>query len=772
MMKKIALICAAAMLPMAAMASGQWTLKGNVFTVDTLFHQEIGPGTTQTSLSLKGPTVQRVFYATVDLTNPNVDIRAVKAGNKYVSCMTPQAQAAQMDRPGARYFAGVNADFFSGSAPIGSTVVDGDVFNTANNTWVNFFMDAAKTPSIQALGYQGRVTFPDGRSHTLNGINGNRGENGLNIYDTHMNGSNSGTNQYGWEVTIEPIEGKLAFSGTMKARVTCEPLSAGKMAIPQGGYVLSGHLDSNAANADSYAGAMIKNLHIGDEITVAMYPSLNGLDIRQMVSGTPIVLKDGVVTESENQDLTTARHPRTLVGYSADRKKVVLMVIDGRSTISQGMTGKEMGDLMLQVGCSDALNLDGGGSSALYTTAFGYRNNPSDGKPRACTNSLWVVYTGPDEDGVARMAFTDPIVRLPKYGRYTPVLYAYNSSGLLLTTNYKDYTLSCPPELGTISDDGHTLFVTGTGTHNLTATSGNATVTVPVVIGTGEPRFRLSQVIVDTYRTYETEVTAKVGELEMPLDNQALIWSTDDASVATVDNHGVVTGIADGTTVIKGAIEDLNGTLTVNVQKPLSRNIAIDATDATVTGTNTKNITFTVGEDKHSIATDFTISTPRAPKLAVNLKKVMYSLPDSVAIDFNPGDLTVASVTFALAAKGQRAVNVTVSGPFTPNALNRAMAPVSDFLDVNDFANYPVTLNSVTFNLTGKAGQVCHIDITDAHGVHTAIDPGQGGVNDITPDPADAADARWYDLQGRPVASPDKAPAGTLLIRRGSKALN
>lgn len=770
MMKKLAMICAAALFPMAAMASGQWTLKGNVFTVDTLFHQEIGPGTTQTSLSLKGPTMQHVFYATVDLTNPNVEIRAVKAGNKYVSCMTPSAQAAQMDRPGARYFVGVNADFFSNSAPIGSTVVDGDVFNTANNSWVNFFMDAAKTPSIKALGYQGTVTFPDGRTHALNGINGNRGENGLNIYDTHHNGTTSGTNKYGWEVSIEPVEGHLGFSGTMKARVTSEPLSAGAMAIPKGGYVLSGHLDSNNANANEYAGAMIKNLHIGDEITVEMYPSLNGLDIRQMVSGTPIVLKDGVVTESENQDLTTARHPRTLVGYSADRKKVVLMVVDGRSTISQGMTGKEMGDLMLQVGCSDALNLDGGGSSALYTSAFGYRNNPSDGSPRACTNSLWAVYTGPDEEGVARMAFTDPIVNLPKYGRYTPVLYAYNSSGLLLSTNYKDYTLSCPPELGTISDDGHTLFVTGTGTHNLTATSGSTSVTVPVVIGTGEPSFRLSEVLVDTYRSYETEVTAKVGKLEMPLDNRALVWTTDDATVAIVDDQGLVSGVADGTTVIKGAIEDLNGTLTVTVQKPKTREIAVDATGATVTTTSLKNASITVADDTHAMAADFTISSPRAPKLTVNLKKVMYSLPDSVAVDFNPGDLTVSSVTFAVAAKGERAVNVTVNGPFTPNAMNRAMAPVSDFMDVTDFANYPVTINTVIFNLSGKANQVCHIDIKDVHGVHTAVETGQGGVSDIIADPSDSALAPAYDLQGRPVDAAT-APRGTLLIRRGAKTV-
>ena len=68
-----------------------------------------------------------MFYTTIDLTNPYVDVRALKAGNKFSSCMTPEAQAKSADRQGARYFAGINGDFFANNDPCGSTVVDGEV---------------------------------------------------------------------------------------------------------------------------------------------------------------------------------------------------------------------------------------------------------------------------------------------------------------------------------------------------------------------------------------------------------------------------------------------------------------------------------------------------------------------------------------------------------------------------------------------------------------------------------------------------------------------
>jgi len=71
------------------------------------------------------------------------------------------------------------------------------------------------------------------------------------------------------------------------------------------------------------------------------------------------------------------RHPRTAIGLSRDRRTVVLLVADGRSSASIGMTCDEMIAVFQELGAHDAMGLDGGGSSTLWTSA-GLVNHPSD----------------------------------------------------------------------------------------------------------------------------------------------------------------------------------------------------------------------------------------------------------------------------------------------------------------------------------------------------------------------------------------------------------
>ena len=61
----------------------------------------------------------------------------------------------------------------------------------------------------------------------------------------------------------------------------------------------------------------------------------------------------------------TARHPRTAFGVSGDRKTAWMVVVDGRQLTSLGATLPEMAEIFVRLGASEALNLDGGGSSAL-----------------------------------------------------------------------------------------------------------------------------------------------------------------------------------------------------------------------------------------------------------------------------------------------------------------------------------------------------------------------------------------------------------------------
>lgn len=90
----------------------------------------------------------------------------------------------------------------------------------------------------------------------------------------------------------------------------------------------------------------------------------------------------------ERYDHFAYRHPRTLVGQKTDGT-MVLAVADGRSSSSRGLTGKQSADVMLHLGCINAINADGGGSS---TMVFDNKvvNKPSDGSERGVGTALLV----------------------------------------------------------------------------------------------------------------------------------------------------------------------------------------------------------------------------------------------------------------------------------------------------------------------------------------------------------------------------------------------
>ncbi|MGC1632006.1 MAG: phosphodiester glycosidase family protein, partial [Gelidibacter sp.] len=88
----------------------------------------------------------------------------------------------------------------------------------------------------------------------------------------------------------------------------------------------------------------------------------------QAVGGGPVLLIDGQIqlTASEEgfANSHTIRHPRSAIGYKNDHTMVIL-VVDGRQEASAGATLVELAEIMQKLGAKAAVNLDGGGSSAM-----------------------------------------------------------------------------------------------------------------------------------------------------------------------------------------------------------------------------------------------------------------------------------------------------------------------------------------------------------------------------------------------------------------------
>jgi len=108
-----------------------------------------------------------------------------------------------------------------------------------------------------------------------------------------------------------------------------------------------------------------------------------------------------LVENGENHGATAQveparRHPRTAAGVSRDGRTLVLLVVDGRQPgWSIGATLPELAALLLEAGAWNAVNLDGGGSSAIWhhepgAAAGRILNHPSDGRVRPAANHLGV----------------------------------------------------------------------------------------------------------------------------------------------------------------------------------------------------------------------------------------------------------------------------------------------------------------------------------------------------------------------------------------------
>ena len=113
--------------------------------------------------------------------------------------------------------------------------------------------------------------------------------------------------------------------------------------------------------------------------------------MKGVVSGHPQLVKAGVkLATNPSSPACPTRNPRTAVGLSQDGKTVFMVVVDGRTTASVGMTCTELATLMLGLGAYQAINLDGGGSTTMYLKGTGVVNHPSDGTERIVGNHLAV----------------------------------------------------------------------------------------------------------------------------------------------------------------------------------------------------------------------------------------------------------------------------------------------------------------------------------------------------------------------------------------------
>ncbi len=146
---------------------------------------------------------------------------------------------------------------------------------------------------------------------------------------------------------------------------------------------------------DGRCPCVVRATHAGESDLDGVEDAVAGYGPRNGSPGTPLV-ENGENHGATAQVAPTQRHPRTAAGVSRDGRTLFLLVVDGRQPgWSIGATLPELAQMMLDAGAWNAVNLDGGGSSAMWhrepgAVAGRVLNRPSDGHVRPVANHLGV----------------------------------------------------------------------------------------------------------------------------------------------------------------------------------------------------------------------------------------------------------------------------------------------------------------------------------------------------------------------------------------------
>ena len=706
------------------------------YSIDTLESYQVGPGIVYTRFDITNSSTTRHCYIyEVDLTNP---YNTVEESHSTTMGNTERMADAhiRLDSANHRSIGSVNCNFW-----IVSTQDDGKYNNLTgvpctgqvrngkigtNITWWNIghgdpdpvfdrkqdigylMIDDQKRAHIDQFYWDAHLAIGD-QAMPINEVNRNRsnpGDNDLVMFNSDMGTKATLTKdvidaRLGTNVPMIEVVVKLTQDWAMNQHLFAEVVSTnnvGGTKIEDGYAVFRGRGNGKA---------FLETAQVGDTIQfiIGMYESWTGErpNIKQLSAGNCYVMREGKLTNRNwNEDYNNKNYPRTGFGVSKDHNTLWMMVME-----KPGLYTHEMASILRHFGAWEAAGADGGGS-AQFNLGGQILNPTTEGVPRAVGNSIFLFSTAPDDSIVTEMRTTSTFIRLPKYAAIKPEFLGYNQYGLLIDKQLSGVELSCAPETGYITEDGHFVCL---GSGILTAKYGDASLPIEIVlVDAASPKLRLDSVIISTGWDYPIEINGELDNKKFDMLPSAFDWTIDDPTICKVEN-GILKGLKNGRTTIHGTIGDITLNLIVKVEAPeqtpyLWENmIGIENRWTMKTASSKWKTAFNA--NSNGIAELYVnYSGGRAPHITLEADTVLYSTPYAMEMRFTPqGDL-IEKIIFSL----QRPDEITTY-TYTAQDLVAGEA-TSIYIDFNelfgvkdDHAIYPILLKTIKFSINAKAAQ-------------------------------------------------------------------
>lgn len=336
---------------------------------------------------------------------PNENVTPTVAyGSKVLSKATLTSMAQTLESQGKRVVSGLNGDWYvvATGATTGLVVTDGVVRATPyyKNQWAIGFREdgsafIAQTGLTTTVHFGGQDYKLTGAINKVRQVNQN-GVGGLTLLTSDFAATTQNT-QPGVDVMLAPVDDGMedtALAPTIgkTVRYTVEQVleSTGAVEIPEGKAVLTMNASDDAAIL-----AALRALQPGDEVTLTVTAEDQRWNtVSQALGGTYKIVTDGQVVSG----LDNSRTAYSAVGIKADGTVVFYAIDGGQPGYSVGATLSQVAQRLIELGCVDAIGMDGGGSTtigATYPDKNGMQvvNRPSGGSQRANSTAIFLTTT-------------------------------------------------------------------------------------------------------------------------------------------------------------------------------------------------------------------------------------------------------------------------------------------------------------------------------------------------------------------------------------------
>ncbi len=346
----------------------------------------VGPGIRYHSVYKNSVGPFNIKILEIDIKHPKNKINTVLAKDVLgTGFEKTSSMAKRSSRSGHVVIGAVNADFFGIGDPynpysflIGSMIANNEYVFGRTSPRPSFAIDTLKRLIVEDISFQAFLKTKNGYVRAINGLNDTVRTNNLVIYNKYFGSSTKTINEVS-EVRLQRIS-PLIIGDSIKFVVRAKNVGIGNMPFASNEYVLSGNGTSKSFIDTS--------IFVNDTITIIFNTNPIKGQVFSMTGGGPTLIINGTIPGG----LQTAVHPRTAVGISQDSSKVFFVTVDGRQPgFSVGMSLPELANYMLSIGCWNAVNLDGGGSTTMVVRNR-VVNSPSDAAgERSVANALLAI---------------------------------------------------------------------------------------------------------------------------------------------------------------------------------------------------------------------------------------------------------------------------------------------------------------------------------------------------------------------------------------------